>query len=336
LVAWIKLSKDQKQAIITNVANQKGLNEQVIEKDIWVTLVLEALFSLPGISNHLVFKGGTSLSKGYNLIDRFSEDIDFAIDRKFLGFGDAALSNTQIKKLRKASFTFTKQTLAPKLSARLLEMDVPAEEFKVRFSANEEPDADPLPIHIEYKPVSGISAYLADKVILEIGARSLMEPAEAKQIKSLLADVYLGQDFAGKSFEVTTVLPSRTFLEKIFLIHEQFLLNEQKPPRNRMSRHLYDIEKLMDTIYAVNAFKDKVLFEHIVAHRQMFTPVRGITYDKHTPSEINILPPEEVITFWEKDYSEFIEHMVVGKTLGFDELIKRLVQLQERLREVSW
>jgi len=336
MVGWIKLSKTQKQAIITNAANQKGFSEQVVEKDIWVTLVLEALFSLPNIGSQLVFKGGTSLSKGYNLIDRFSEDIDFAIDRKYLGFDKISLSKTQITKLRKASSTFVKEKLAPQLLEKLQEMGVPGEEFKVRCSADGDADTDPLPIYIEYKSVAGASPYLADKVILEVGARSLMEPAEKRQIQSFVAEIYGDQNFVDKPFEVSTVLPSRTFLEKIFLIHEQFQLNEQIPPRNRMSRHLYDIEKLMDTVHAANAFKDKELFEHIVAHRKSLTPIRGITYDKHIPSEINILPPQKIVALWEKDYSEFIEHMVVGKKLGFNELITRLTELQKNIRQVNW
>ncbi len=226
--------------------------------------------------------------------------------------------------------------MAPKLSVRLLEMGTPAEEFNVVCNTNAQPDTDPLPIHIEFKPVAGASAYLADKVILEVGARSLMEPAESRLIQSFVADIYEDEDFAGKPFEVSTVLPARTFLEKIFLIHEQFLSNEQAPLRNRMSRHLYDIEKLMDTGHAANALNDEQLFGHIVAHRKEFTPIRGITYDKHIPSAINILPPPEVIALWEKDYSEFIEHMVVGKRLKFDELITRISQLQEQIRKVNW
>ena len=336
MVAWIKLPRSQRLAIITNVANRKGYNEQVVEKDIWVTLALEALFGLPEIGNNLVFKGGTSLSKGYNLIDRFSEDIDFAIDRKFLGFHQETLSNTKIKNLRRASSAFARETLAPGLLAKLLEMGVPEGEFKVLCNAEVEPDTDPLPIHIEYKPVAGNSNYLADKVILEVGARSLMEPSEKRTIQSFVAEVYAGEDFAGMPFEVSTVIPGRTFLEKIFLIHEQFQLVDQSPPRNRMSRHLYDIEKLMDTIHATNALRDKKLYEHIVAHRKALTPVKGITYEKHIPSEIAILPPPEMMDLWEKDYSQFIDQMVVGKKLKFGELIARLSHLQENIRAIKW
>ena len=101
---WLKLSKKRRVEILEQVNNRLGLPVQAVEKDWWVTMVLKAVFS-SRFAEHFVFKGGTSLSKAYHLIDRFSEDIDLAIDRKFLGF-DGDLSATQIKKLRKASGTF--------------------------------------------------------------------------------------------------------------------------------------------------------------------------------------------------------------------------------------
>ena len=101
---WLKLSKKRRIEILEQVNNRLGLPIQAVEKDWWVTMVLKAVFS-SSFAEHFVFKGGTSLSKAYHLIDRFSEDIDLAIDRKFLGF-DGDLSATQIKKLRKASGTF--------------------------------------------------------------------------------------------------------------------------------------------------------------------------------------------------------------------------------------
>ena len=101
---WLKLSKKRRVEILEQVNNRLGLPIQAVEKDWWVTMVLKAVFS-SRFAEHFVFKGGTSLSKAYHLIDRFSEDIDLAIDRKFLGF-DGDLSGTQIKKLRKASGTF--------------------------------------------------------------------------------------------------------------------------------------------------------------------------------------------------------------------------------------
>ncbi|MFB9056870.1 nucleotidyl transferase AbiEii/AbiGii toxin family protein [Mariniflexile ostreae] len=102
--AFIKLSKKGKQNIFNPVSEKTGLPSSAVEKDWWVTLSLNIIFSLP-YSKHIVFKGGTSLSKAWNLIERFSEDIDLVIDRKYLGF-EGELSKTQVKKLRKASCSF--------------------------------------------------------------------------------------------------------------------------------------------------------------------------------------------------------------------------------------
>ena len=97
--AWTNLTKEERQTILTNIADEKGIVENAVEKDYWVSMTLRSIFSLP-YADALVFKGGTSLSKGWNLIERFSEDIDLAIDRKFLGFGEE-LNKSQRTKLRK-------------------------------------------------------------------------------------------------------------------------------------------------------------------------------------------------------------------------------------------
>ncbi|MEO6831186.1 MAG: nucleotidyl transferase AbiEii/AbiGii toxin family protein, partial [Chitinophagaceae bacterium] len=147
----------QKRAILAQVSNLKeGISEQAVEKDAWVTLVLEALFKLPEVGEHLVFKGGTSLSKGYNLIGRFSEDIDFAIDRSLLGFPQSNLSGQQIRNLKRASATFMKDKLAPLLREQLLAFGLSNKDFKVSCKETEQSDLDPLPLYVEYRPVSGV------------------------------------------------------------------------------------------------------------------------------------------------------------------------------------
>ena len=110
----------------------------------------------------------------------------------------------------------------------------------------------------------------------------------------------------------------------------------QNLPRNRMSRHLYDIEKIMSTEHATAALTDRELFEHIVEHRQSLTPIKGISYDRHNPAGINILPPKEVMAKWEEDYNEFINHMVIGDKLSFRNLIERLTELQNTIRRINW
>ena len=119
MTPWTKLSKEERLTILTNIAEEKGIVENAIEKDFWVSMVLRSIFSMP-YADALVFKGGTSLSKGWNLIERFSEDIDLAIDRKFLGFGEE-LNKSQRTKLRKESKKFICDTLATDIEMKLSE-----------------------------------------------------------------------------------------------------------------------------------------------------------------------------------------------------------------------
>ncbi len=115
---FLKLTESQKRSVFNAIAHKVGLPAQVVEKDFWVTAVLQTLFSLP-ISRYLVFKGGTSLSKGWKLIERFSEDVDLAIDPSVFGVSDGDLTKKQIKKLRKASSLFVLEELTPTLTNEL-------------------------------------------------------------------------------------------------------------------------------------------------------------------------------------------------------------------------
>lgn len=115
---FLVLSDSQRKSVFESIAHKVGLPSQVIEKDFWVTAILQSLFSLP-IARHLVFKGGTSLSKGWKLIERFSEDIDLAVDPVFLGAQEGDLTKKQIKKLRKASSLFVLDQLTPMICEKL-------------------------------------------------------------------------------------------------------------------------------------------------------------------------------------------------------------------------
>lgn len=114
---WLTLPKERRIEILNQATELTGLPAIAIEKDWWVTLSLNACFSLPD-SKHIIFKGGTSLSKGWDLIERFSEDIDLAIDRKFFGF-EGEISKIQIRKLRKQSCEFISTTFLKDLKEKL-------------------------------------------------------------------------------------------------------------------------------------------------------------------------------------------------------------------------
>ena len=331
---WLKISKTRRIEILEQINNRLCLPIQAIEKDWWVTMVLKAVFSSE-FAEYFVFKGGTSLSKAYHLIDRFSEDIDLAIDRKFLGL-DGELSGTQIKKLRKASGTFIVNDFFDELKSQLKKLGIPDEEYELVTNNGIDDTSDPHTIELQYQSIVEQGDYLPQRVLIEIGSRSLIEPAESRPIESIIGSVFPEQKFAIKPFDVSVVIPTRTFLEKIFLLHEEFLKPKDKIRHLRMTRHWYDLERLMDQPYGKEALKSKELFETIVEHRKKYTPLRGISYDLHKPETLNIIPPDEVISLWEQDYKTMQENMFYGESLDFAELMESIKKLNEKLKTTDY
>lgn len=331
MIEWLKLTDERKRQILNQANEATGLPVHSIEKDWWVTLALWAIFSTKW-KNNLVFKGGTSLSKAWGLIQRFSEDIDLAIDRKVLGFPEEFVSNAQVAKLRKKASAFIANEFREELEKTLLDVGLNANQFQLRVQETELEDRDPQVLELVYHSALEPNPYIAEKVLIEIGGRSLREPASDREIKTILYEVFPTQAFSGKPFMIPTVDPMRTFLEKALLLHEEFSKPPEKIRHDRLSRHLYDLEKLMDTEHAAAALTNYDFYMSIVEHRTKFNLIRGLDYSGHTPSRINFIPPDDVIGKWEADYKTMRQSMIYGDTLEFAILIQRLYKLQDRFR----
>jgi predicted nucleotidyltransferase component of viral defense system len=329
---WLTLTKERRMDMLNQAAEFTGLPVIAIEKDWWVTLALNACFSLP-YSEYIIFKGGTSLSKAWNLIERFSEDIDLAIDRKFFGF-EENITKTQIRKLRTKSCEFISTTLVEDLKNVFTEWNA-INECSIVAQEVKDHDKDPQIIEIHYNSVFDAEGYLPQKVLIEIGSRSLTEPTEQRAISSILSLQFPELNFASKPFSIASVLPQRTFLEKVFLLHEEFSQAHEKIRVHRLTRHLYDLEKLMDTEHGIEALNNITLYNNIVTHREKFNAVRGIDYTNHTPDKICIIPPQTVIKRWEQDYQTMTGYMFFGNYLTFNELINRIAALQKRINEIK-
>ena len=332
---WLKLTDRTKRNIFEETAAAIGLpNAAAVEKDWWVVRTLELVFK-SSIAQYTVFKGGTSLSKAWGLIDRFSEDIDLALDRSYLGFTqtDEEMTNSQVSKLRRHSQKFVTETFLPEMQQ--LFTDAGFTDVVLKPGEIKSPDDDPITIEVYYNSVTDPIEYIQPRVLIEIGSRSLIEPCTNRDFKSLVGEQYAGRDFADKNITVPTVDPERTFLEKIFLLHERFQTQKEGAKVERRSRHLYDLDKLMDTKYAENALNSPALYKTIVDHRRKLTPERGVNYDNHTPSKINIIPPENIKAEWEKDYKEMQESMFYMPSKPFNELLGRMVELNERINLIE-
>jgi predicted nucleotidyltransferase component of viral defense system len=331
---WLELPEEQQKRYISTIGIESGISAETVEKDWWVTLVLRALFA-SSFAEHISFKGGTSLSKCWNLIERISEDVDIAINREFLGFG-GELSKTQISdKLRRVSCSFVRETMQSELEKQIENLGVQPSLFEVKVDITPITTTDPEKIEVHYRSLLPLSTYVLNKVIIEVSGRSMNEPLEEVKINSIISQSIPNAKFADELFSIKAVSPKRTFLEKSFLLHEEFAKAIREIRIDRMSRHIYDLEKLMDTPFVQEALMDKELYKTIVEHRRKFIGIKGFDYDTLAPQTISFVPPNEVIPYWKDDYTRMQHTMIYGESLSFDKLIERIKELNERFREIK-
>lgn len=333
---WLSLTDEQRRSSINQVVlTVSGITEKAIEKDWWVTLVLRALFTSKH-KEHILFKGGTSLSKCFGLIERFSEDIDLVLKRDFLGF-EGKVSKNKIRKLRSAVATFAISDLIPMLEIELVKFGVP--EGVISISVKPEKDKqspnDPQIIYIKYLSLYPPVSYIRDEVQVEVSARSLIDPYSSCMVNSMLSVALPTAAFAEQPFEVPAVEPKRTFLEKAFLMHEEFQQPVDKQSSFRKSRHYYDLERMMDQPFALEVLRNETLYTKIIEHRKHFNPIQEIDYSSHEKESISFYPPEHAIEEYRKDYDTMRKEMIHGSPLEFDLLMERIALLVKRFKDSS-
>lgn len=330
---FTNLTKEEQLTILASVAEAKGIVDNAVEKDFWVSMVLRAIFSLP-YATAFVFKGGTSLSKGWGLIERFSEDVDLAIDPQHLGFTNIE-TKSQRTKLRKDSKKFIAGIFALDVENRLKEFGL-LESCKVVVPETSVSDLDPVVLFVEYHSVLQTKIqYIPERVKVEVSCRSLMEPSEDVEMRSMIEEAYPDEEFSSPAFTVPTVVPGRTFLEKVFLLHEEFNRPNGCTHIERITRHMYDIVKMMDQPFAMEAMLNEQLYEDIVAHRKKFTAWSGLDYTTHLPHTISFLPPKGIEDVLRDDYKQMQIGFIYTNAPSFDEILERLSELQNRFRALK-
>ncbi len=281
-----------------------------------------------------MFKGGSSLSKIWKLIHRFSEDIDLAIDRSLFGL-EGDLTKKQLKRLRKESSLFVKDKLAIDITESLIQynLDQYCDVIPEPDGEGDSTYPEPRKIHIAYKSVFDIGdGYLRPEVLLEVGARSLFEPTSHATVKSMISENSEIKTSIADNM-ITCAVPQKTFLEKAFLLHELFT-TEMGMKANRKSRHLYDLKHLMIHEEILSAVNNAELWETIRHHRQVFTSIRGVDYTPDIRKRIVLIPPKKFESEWRKDYNAMQKSMIYGDEMSYDELISNIGQLQELFRNV--
>lgn len=332
MIPFLQYSEEQQRQAFLLTAQKKGLPEPIIEKDWWVTQVLNMLFSLP-ITEQLVFKGGTSLSKAWNLIERFSEDIDLAVNPAYFGVTDTP-TKKKIKQLRKRSSLFVSQELSVLLQQAIDEAGL-SDLCSMEVQPDGEGDStypEPRTISLHYRSLyeeSSVS-YVQPVVKLEVGARSLIEPTEHVECRSMLSEVLPVPDY--RNVPISVAAPQKTFLEKVFLLHELFSIDREKLTANRRTRHLYDLERMMDKPFALRAIHDDDLWEHIRQHRMAFTAMLSVDYNEHMREQLCLTPPDKWLRDWQDDYQRMCSTMIYGDKLPFAQLLERIKELEKRFK----
>ena len=331
---FFQLSVEDQQRVLQQASARLGLPPQTIEKDLWVTTILQIVFALP-FADKLIFKGGTSLSKVWHQIERFSEDIDLAVDRSLFDL-EGDLTKKQIKRLRKESSLFIKEQFCPALQSKVDEYGLSA-----LCTIEAEPDGEgdntypePRKVFVKYRSAwAEPMDYLSPVVMLEIGARSLFEPNEKTNIHSVVEDLFPSIRTTLVDSLVITALASKTFLEKAFLLHELFSVKGRGATVERKSRHLYDLSRMMKENFALAAIHDDELWESIRHHREIFTSVRGMDYTPDVRKHISLIPPDDIRAVWEQDYKNMCSSMIFGNKPTFDELLEQMKVLEARFHE---
>lgn len=327
---FLSLPKNTRRLAIEQTAIAKGLPFVAIEKDFWVCWTLEQLFNLCEIKEHITFKGGTSLSKVWGLVDRFSEDIDLVIDKKWLGFTgsknpeDAPSRSKQdalIKSLKGASAELITCRILPELK-RAFRSKLPN---RPTWSLEMDPtDKERQTILFSYPRLESTAVgYMPPWVKIELGACSDVGPFREGQVCPELAFEF-PQLFDRPRVELRALDPKRTFLEKVTLLQEETKRRNSSQRKKKMARHYYDVARLIQSGIGALAGEDPELFERVVAHRRIYFRKTWIDYDTLTRATVNILPEVDKGASWRKDYAAMQKEMFYGSPPTWEDVMEAI------------
>lgn len=332
-----RLPARERADLFTEAASRRGLVPAILEKDFWVCWMLKRIFTLPGRNPLLIFKGGTSLSKVYSAIRRFSEDIDLSFDRRDLGYRDerdpesaSSKKKTQqlIQELVEAVQEHIDTILLPRLDEVIeVQLGPGGQTWALAKDA-----ADPQAVVFRY-PSSlshGGLTYINPVVRLELGARGDPWPTEQRPIKPYAAEEF-PEIFQAPVCDVTVLAAERTFWEKATLLHTEYHRPPDKPTDERRSRHYYDLALLAETEYGQRALTQLDLLERVAKHKQVFFPAAWAKYEEARPGSLRLVPRKERLSRLDADYAKMAPMIFDQPPPRFEDLIARLDVLEKRI-----
>jgi hypothetical protein len=323
-------------AVFEEAGERMDIGPHIIEKDFWVCWLLRLIFADPELGGHLVFKGGTSLSKVFGIIQRFSEDIDLSVDPDWLGFGGdaarpgAAPSRSRFEKraraLEDACIAAVHDRFLPALNSHIA-ANLPGQPSSaLTFEVDEGTHS---PVLLFAYPRAGQTGSLRPQVKLEFGSLFDQRPTGTHTIKSLTAEVFPAL-FREASCPVVALEAERTFWEKATVLHAEYHRPADKPLPLGMSRHYSDLAALSRHAAGQRAVADLDLLARVRAHKQTYFRSGWAHYETAVPGTFHLVPSPERRAQIERDYRGMAD-MFMATPPSFETIMTELDGMERQI-----
>jgi hypothetical protein len=329
-----RMQGHERAELFAETAARKGIADAIVEKDFWVCWMLQQLFSIDALSGRLLFKGGTSLSKVFHAINRFSEDIDLAVDYAALGFvGDRDPRRGDISKTKRATILaemmdscqrYIGTEFIQALDKRCRELLGPPDAWSLGVS---EQDANVVRFRYPGSTAKSLT-YVPPQVVLELGTHAEFVPHDRFTIRSFAAEEFPNVVSDG-DVGVVALLAKRTFWEKATILHAEYHRPLEKLLPERYSRHYYDVAMMAEGQIRADALSDMDMLALVVKHKETFYPAAWAQYDLARPGTLRLVPRVERMAALERDYRN-MSVMLFGEVPPFGAVIEALTDLERQ------
>jgi len=323
------LSVAEMEPFFESAAEKTQIPFEIIEKDFWVVWILERLFSLINLKGHITFKGGTSLSKVYNIIHRFSEDIDLSIEKEFFGFDgtnnpEKALSKNKqrlaLTYLSNACSQYVQNDLLSTLKIAISEKLDTTDGWYLNVDTD---DLDGQTLQFQYPSIMAKkNRYIRPSVKIELGARSEHWPVSRHNIQSY-AKQALGNKITEPKVFVKVLDAKRTFWEKATILHQYAHLPQNKKLPPRISRHYYDFYCLLNSDIKTKALEDSILLDRVATHKNIYFASAWASYNTAKKGSLMLSPPLMLHDELEKDF-RLMKDMFFDTIPEWNEILKNI------------
>lgn len=322
-------TEQERRDVFRATAQSMRVHEAIVEKDFWVCWALDYLFQENPWKDTMAFKGGTSLSKAFGAIERFSEDIDLILDWRLLGYSaddpwherSATKQDAFGKEANRRAAEFLARDFVPRLGRDL----------SARAGAAIDVKAEGQEVSIRYPRVFALET-IRPQLMLEIGPLAAWVPNELRAIRSYTAEYYPTL-FSKQQTTVRTISAERTFWEKVTILHQEAHRGTERPLPRRYSRHYYDLYRLSRLPISAKALKSLDLLREVVSFKMRFYRCPWARYEDARPGSMRLLPPEHHTVELRKDYGA-MQSMLFGSIPSFDEILVELTALEKAINQL--